>query len=243
MESVNTTQAQISEVDIAIDISGILLGLKMQSIRRYYKQRFWEKESIEAEHADRIENGVKLENVAAHSWHVADIALLLLNHFPSLNRERCLALAIIHDKLEIFTGDVNPVGKDGQGNRTHAFNPSAQLAKAEQEKIALKQYLSKLNRKSARDQEILITEIINGNSEEARFIKAVDKLQALAFVYLKKQGNLTKTHLTFTLRYSAKCAEYFPGLRQHYIHLRDMLITEFEKNKKTNKTTQLNLEL
>src|SRR5882724_933560 len=87
--------------DARADIKAILGAFELQRVRRYMNQVHWEKESQEALFADRAEPGLKLENVAAHSWHVADATLLFLDHFEWLNRERCLSLAILHDKLEM----------------------------------------------------------------------------------------------------------------------------------------------
>jgi HD domain len=134
-----------TDAEVAADIFALIEAFALQQVRRYFHHRFWESESIEAEFADRAEPGVKLENVAAHSWHVADATLLLMGHFDWLDRERCLTLAILHDKLEMFTGDANPVGRDGTGSTTHAFNEQAKLIKSEKERNALLQYTSSLS--------------------------------------------------------------------------------------------------
>ena len=46
------------------------------------------------------------ESVAAHSWGMAFLSLLLCP--PELNRERVLALTVIHDLAEIRVGDITP---------------------------------------------------------------------------------------------------------------------------------------
>ncbi len=46
------------------------------------------------------------ESVAAHSWGVAFLALLLCP--PGLDRGRVLAMAILHDLAEVETGDITP---------------------------------------------------------------------------------------------------------------------------------------
>jgi 5'-deoxynucleotidase YfbR-like HD superfamily hydrolase len=215
-----------TDAEVAADIFALIEAFALQQIRRYFHHRFWENESIEAEFADRAEPGVKLENVAAHSWHVADATLLLLGHFEWLDRERCLALAILHDKLEMYTGDANPVGRDGTGSTTHAFDEQAKLIKNEKERNALLQYTSSLRSEVAESQARLLMEIIEGTSEEARLIKAIDRLQALAFVHVKKRGDLLDSHVRFTLRYSKKCCEYFPQLYRHYNFLKTLFLKE-----------------
>lgn len=46
------------------------------------------------------------ETVAAHSWRLAVIALLLRNEFPALDMDRVLAMCIVHDFGEAVTGDI-----------------------------------------------------------------------------------------------------------------------------------------
>lgn len=114
-----------SPAEIRADIEAIFEGFHLQRIRRFYRQHHWSDETTAAEFSDRAEPGLKLENVAAHSWHVADSAHLLAGHFPELDQNRVVVLALLHDKLEIYTGDFDPVGADGKGTDTHAFNEAA----------------------------------------------------------------------------------------------------------------------
>lgn len=202
--------------DAESDIDAMVASLGLQSIRRYMDQYHWYEESQLARAADRAEPGLKLENVAAHSWHVADAIMLLAPNFPEIDLRRALELAILHDKLELFTGDFDPVGPAGDGSNAHVFDPSAGAAKTALELAALEHYVSRLRvpvRTLHRD---LLLETIQGQSTEARLVKAVDKLQALAFVLEKKAGAMTDEHLVFSLRYSAKAVEYFPKLIMHH---------------------------
>src|SRR5881227_2881552 len=97
-------------------------SMNLYKVRRYKRQRFWEAETLQTEYAELIEPFPHLESVAEHSWHVADTVLLLGGHFPSLNLDHCVKLAIIHDKMEILIGDKSPIGRSGTGSSTHAFN-------------------------------------------------------------------------------------------------------------------------
>jgi len=213
------TEVLPCKADAERDVDAMLAALGLQMIRRYMNQHHWHDESRLAQAADDAEPGLKLENVAAHSWHVADAALLLASNFPEIDAQHALVLAIVHDKLELFTGDFDPVGSDGQGAKSHAFDPAARAAKTNMELAALDEYLSQL-RISARDQQRdLFLEAIYARSAEAKFMKAVDKLQALAYVLAKKEGRLSDAHLNFSIRYSHKAVEYFPRLRIHYLIL------------------------
>lgn len=222
-----------TKVDAELDIDAILDSFKLQTIRRYFEQVHWNSESVCAARSDKYEPGLKLENVAAHSWHVADAAMLLADYFSSLDLARVLSLAILHDKLEIFTGDFDPIGVDGQGIDSHAFCPKRRREKAALENDALKKYLSSLRPSARPRQKEIFEEIINGKTPEALFVKAVDKLQALAFVHLKKAGRISDQHLVFTLRYSKKTIAYFPPLSTHYAELVDRFLENVAKQRST----------
>jgi 5'-deoxynucleotidase YfbR-like HD superfamily hydrolase len=209
---------------VIADVNVMLWSARLHLVRRFFHQRFWEDETQAAKFADLVEPGFKLESVSAHSWHVADTVLLLLSRFPSLNRLRCLELALLHDKLEIITGDLNPVGRDGTGLNTHAFSETARSLKAMDEERAAEIYLERLRPAARAEQRAILTEAIAGKTPEARFVKAVDKLQALAFVLLKKDGNLSDRHIKFTLRYAAKARDYFAGVSAHHDYLKALLL-------------------
>ncbi len=199
-------------------------ALGLQKVVRYIGQRHWDEESSHARAADQVEPGLKLENVAAHSWQVADASLLLAPHFPELSVGRTVQLAILHDKLEMITGDFDPVGSDGCGTDSHAFDAIAQRRKRAAELSALEDYLKDVREPSRSLQRELLLDTIEGITVEARFVKAIDKLQALVYVIEKKKGSMSDEHVDFSIRYTGKAIEYFPGLTAHcQILFRDLL--------------------
>jgi len=216
----------IATDDVRSDIDVLLWSMKLSSIRRFFHQRFWEEETSDAEYALRIEPYPRLESVAEHSWHVADAVLLVAPHFSDLDVGRCLALAVLHDKLEIIIGDRNPIGRDGTGAATHAFDQGERLRKEALESDALEVYLRKLRASARHLHAEVFSELANRTSVNARFVRAVDKLQALAFVVLRKKGNLEDRHLDFTLRYSELSVQLFPQLQAHYQELRSRLLNQ-----------------
>ena len=198
------------------DIDVMVASLGLQSIRRYMNQHHWQEESRLARAADEVEPGLKLENVAAHSWHVADSVLLLAPIFPEVGTRRALELAILHDKLELLTGDFDPVGPAGDGSNAHIFDSRAGEAKISLELAALDDYVAQLRAPIRASHRELLLDAIYMRSPEAKFVKAVDKLQALAFVLEKKGGAMTDEHLLFSLRYSVKAVDYFPKIVMHH---------------------------
>lgn len=212
--------------EIIDDIDTIFWSMKLSHIRRFFHQRFWEKETRDSEYASRIEPFPRLETVAEHSWLVADVSMILGPHFEELDLSRCIELSIIHDKLENITGDKNPVGRDGTGSKTHAFSEEYRTIKNDLETEALEKYLNKLRPSIRNKQKEIILEMIEGKTKESLFVKAVDKLLALAFVYVKKKGDMSDMHLRFTIKYSKKVYDYFPPLRGHHDELINRLFKQ-----------------
>jgi 5'-deoxynucleotidase YfbR-like HD superfamily hydrolase len=213
------------------DIDVMLWSMNLQKVRRFFHQRFWETETRDAEYASRVEPFPRLESVAEHSWHVADTVMLLGRHFASLNVNRCICLALMHDKMEMITGDQNPVGRDGTGGNTHAFNIKMRDLKDLKERQAVNLYLTRLSPDARGSQGSLLLEMLDGKTREALFVKAIDKLQAFCFVLLKKRGIMEDKHLEFTLQYSRKTAEYWPGLSMHYEELRGRFMKQVARRR------------
>jgi len=217
--------------EVERDIEFIIWSFKLTEINRYVKQRFWEKETLENEYASRIfgfsqdgKMSPRAESVADHSWHIADMTILIAPRFPILKLDKCLLLAILHDKLEIITGDKSPIGKNGKGTNSHAFNIDKKELKERQELYAFDMYMRKLNAESMEIQKDVILDAIKLNSEESRFIKAIDRLQPIVYILKKKDGEMSDDHLLFTLKYTSTFENYFPALRPYYEGLINRLL-------------------
>ena len=48
----------------------------------------------------------RTESVAEHSWRTSLMALLLRREFPELDMDKVVAMCLIHDLGECFTGDI-----------------------------------------------------------------------------------------------------------------------------------------
>lgn len=199
---------------IRADVDHIYRMFDLERTIRFFGQYHWEAETREA----GIQPGeLPLENVAAHTFQVASSVQFLAPHFSKLNKSKAIELALLHDHLEIYTGDKDPVGTDGQGLNTHAFNTNMRRKKLEEERLALEQMLNNMRVSMRVPYQALMEDMLHEQSSEARFVKAVDKLQALAFVRLKKVGRFTPGHVAFTIRYSRLGVENFPELNGHFM--------------------------
>ena len=100
------------------------------------------------------------ESVAAHSWGVAWLALVLCPE--GLDRERVLSISIVHDLPEVRAGDITP--HDGV----------SKTEKAALERDGLLALTEGLPRAAAL--KAFWEEYEAGETAEARFVKACDKL-------------------------------------------------------------------
>lgn len=74
--------------------------------------------------ASRLGDGARFENSAEHSWHLALYAMVLADQAPAgVDMVRVVKMLILHDLVEIDTGDV-PI--HSQGGTAHASD--AQMA-------------------------------------------------------------------------------------------------------------------
>ena len=208
---------------IAADVDAIMQGLQLRRVRRYSWQRFWEFESLLSEISSFVGARRDLENVAEHSWHVADIVLLLGGRFPSVDAFRACAMATLHDKMEIYIGDMSPIARDGTATGTHFGDRAIRDAKKRAESDAVDAYLGALAAPSRDLAADLFAELAEGLTADARFVKAVDKVQALAYVVEAKKRRMPSKHFAFTVAYSDQALSYFPPLAPYVAELQGRL--------------------
>ena len=98
------------------------------------------------------------ESVAAHSWGVAWLVLVLCPE--ELDRGQALAIAVVHDLAEVRVGDLTP----GDG--------VAPGEKADRERRAFAELVADL----PDAEELVALQAAYGRSPEGRFVRACDKL-------------------------------------------------------------------
>lgn len=104
------------------------------------------------------------ESVSEHAFHVALLTWVLAPGIPGVDRERAVAMALLHDAAEVRLGDLP---------RTAASYLPAD-AKRQAETAATEQLLAPLPEAIE-----LAADYHGGRSPEARLVKACDKLQLL----------------------------------------------------------------
>lgn len=116
----------------------------------------------------RLMGASRRENSAEHSWHVALMAVVLLEYAPrGTDITRVLEMLLLHDVVEIGAGD------------TFCYDAQANLDKAAREQAAAEQIFGLLPDDLGARLRELWEEFELGTTNEARFANALDRLQPL----------------------------------------------------------------
>lgn len=107
----------------------------------------------------------KIESVADHSWSVAMLSMSIIQKYNlKLNLEECMKLSIVHELGEIYAGDYIP----------------NQISKEEKHKLEEKAVDTLLDEVNFDNNfKNLWLEFENQTSEEAVFVRQVDKLEPI----------------------------------------------------------------
>lgn len=105
------------------------------------------------------------ESDAEHSWHLAMIILLLKDELgEKFNLEKAIKMALVHDLVEIYTGDMWPE------------NEKQKQEKKEREKKAAARLFSQLPSDLKKEIESYWQEYEDAKTNEAKIVKALDKI-------------------------------------------------------------------
>ena len=107
----------------------------------------------------------KPESVAEHSWRLSLMALLLRGEFPQLDIDRVVAMCLIHDLGECFTGDIPAFLKTETDRET--------------EDDLLRRWVASLPEGVSAELAALYAEMDAQETAEAKLYKALDKLEAV----------------------------------------------------------------
>jgi len=119
------------------------------------------------ERRNRLADGSRRENTAEHSWHLG-IAAMVLAPFATepVHLETAVCMALVHDIVEIDAGD------------TFAYDdaPASVAAKRAREESAADRLFGLLPTKTGGWMRRLWEEYEAGETPEARFVMAIDRL-------------------------------------------------------------------
>lgn len=107
------------------------------------------------------------ESTAEHTWRLSLLAGLMLNEFPGLDGKKVLLIALVHDIGELYDGDISAA----------ELPDSSQ--KYKEESKAVQRAVSLLDEPLRTQITELWEEYENGETEEARLVKALDKAETI----------------------------------------------------------------
>lgn len=131
-----------------------------------------------------IGDGSRHENSAEHSWHLA-LSLLLFSDAAresNVDLERAVQLALVHDLVEIYAGDTFVYADE-----------AAQNERVERERIAAKRLFGELPDEQNEEFHALWEEYEAGQTREARFVAAFDRLCPMLLNFAT-QGRAWRKH-------------------------------------------------
>lgn len=163
------------------------------------------------------------DSSADHSWRLALMVIVLIKELKlDIDELKAIKIALVHDLAECITGDIDyTLIIDGK-------------VKAEDKKEGELKAISKIKKMLPADigKEIynLWEEYEEIKSKEAKFIKALDKIETqLHVLQLSKKMIKNDSHSEIIYTYSDKHIENFPELKPVLKLIKEKLIKEFKK--------------
>jgi len=131
-------------------------------------------------------DGTRRENSVEHSWHIALMVLLLGEHVQSsdLDLFRVMKMALIHDLVEIDAGD------------TLCYDQSARRDQKSREKKAAERIFNLLPADQAGEIRALWDEFEASKTPEAKFTRAIDRMQPVLHNFHTQGASWRKHHIT-----------------------------------------------
>ena len=116
----------------------------------------------------KLFNSDRRENDAEHSWHLAMMAIVLAEHSNnSIDLLKVLKMVLIHDIGELDAGD------------TFIYDTTKKHANIDEEHIAAKRIFGLLPQEQAEELLALWEEFEEGETDEAKFAKTMDRFEPL----------------------------------------------------------------
>lgn len=169
-----------------------------------------------------LSDGVRKENDAEHSWHLAMCALVLKEYMPEpVDAARTVELVLAHDLVEIYAGDA------------YAYDQAAQEAQHQKEVEAAQKLFGILPEEQGRYFRSLWEEFEACESPEAHFARVLDNCQPLLLndasggISWREHGILEKQVYKRNERvrqWAPRLWEYLEGLIRKHVELGNLKV-------------------
>ncbi len=160
------------------------------------------------------------DSVAAHDWRLALMVFLIADALKiKIDATKALRMALIKDLAETFTKNIDAT-LIAQGKVTLA-------EKEKNESQAMKDLANVLPQESYGDIMQLWEEYNQHQTPEAKFVKAISKLETLTHII--EAGYKCFDKPQFIPNYADKAVQEFPELKEMLAALKAKLKSEFEK--------------
>lgn len=135
----------------------------------------------------KLFNSDRNENDAEHSWHLALMAIVLAEHAnEAVDLFKVVKMLLVHDLVEIDAGD------------TFIYDTQKEHTNTDEERLAAQRIFGMLPEAQAEELTGIWEEFEAGNTAEAKFARAMDRLEPL----LQNSSNQGGTWKEFDVPYS-----------------------------------------
>ncbi|CAM4345561.1 putative hydrolases of HD superfamily [Pedobacter westerhofensis] len=185
------------------------LLMQMEFIKEIDKLKYIQRKT-------KLFNSERHENDAEHSWHLAMMVMVLSEYSNApVDVLKVLKMVLIHDIVEIDAGD------------TFLYDTTKNHTNTDEELIAAHRIFGILPEEQAKDFLEIWTEFENGETSDAKFAKAIDRLEPILQNISNQGGTWTEYNVPFEVVYE-KIDKIKDGSGFLWDHV-DELIEEFRK--------------
>jgi len=133
---------------------------------------------------------IKFENDAEHSYSLAMTAWFLAQHFPELDRDKVIRIALAHDLVEVHSGDTSVFDHEMVATKEkREARGTTQLAKDWPDFPQMHEAITDYKKRS---------------SEEARFVYALDKIMPIILNIVSEGLSWRRHGVTLSELHAAK---------------------------------------
>ena len=141
----------------------------------------------------KLINSDRCENDAEHSWHLAVMALILASHADTpVDVLKVVKMVLIHDIVEIDAGDV------------FIYDTTKSHTNTVDETAAAERIFGLLPEEQAQDYITVWKEFEEGQTNEAKFARAMDRLEPLLQNNSNEGGTWREFDVDYTTVYNKK---------------------------------------